>query len=208
MTAVGTPERDAALTLLLGTSAADRDLWSVAALRRTAGEDADLLFPGGAPDMVEAWCDLCDRALLADAAAAGTATRARVPDRVREAILRRLPAGSVGRDASRRALAVLARPGETVRAARVLSRTADAIWRAAGDTSTGLSRHTRRLTVGAVWSATLIYALGRGGKDVHDASVPDDDRDGVASFLDRRLAGVARLGRLRRRLGGPASHRT
>ena len=199
MIPTGTPERDAALAHLLAEAAADADVWSVAALRRAAGEEADLLFPDGAPEMVEAWYDLCDRALLADAAAAGTAARTRVPDRVREAILLRLPTGAPHRNASRRALVVLARPGETARAGRVLARTADAIWRAAGDTSTGLSRHTRRATVGAVWSATLLYALGRR----HDGDPPahGDHDAAVAAFLDRRLAGVARIARLRRWLG-------
>ncbi len=184
------PERDEALRCLLERSAGDADLWTVAALRRAAGEDADLLFPDGPSEIVEAWCDLGDRTLLREAREIGLGSRPRVSDRVREAMLLRLPRDAPGRDAARRALAVLAQPGQRPRALRAAARTADAIWIAAGDSSTGLSRHTRRATAGAVWTATLLYAFRNG-----------DDPDAVAAFLDRRLAGVARVGRLRRRLG-------
>ncbi len=83
MTGLATPERDAALSRLLASSAGDPDIWSVAALRRAAGEDADLMFPDGPPEMVEAWCDLGDRALLADASASGRKPKQdRLPDPV------------------------------------------------------------------------------------------------------------------------------
>ena len=53
------PERDAALDALLPL-VPERG-WTVAALREAAGEDADLLFPGVAVEMAEAWSDLADR---------------------------------------------------------------------------------------------------------------------------------------------------
>src|SRR5690349_18307092 len=59
------PERDAAIDALLPNVPFDG--WTYKALRmglRAAGmaeEDAELLFPGGAPDMIEAYSDLSDR---------------------------------------------------------------------------------------------------------------------------------------------------
>ena len=59
-------ERDAALDLVLPHVA---DLgWTRSALRRAAGPDADLLFPGEAADMVEAYVDLMDRRMVERAA--------------------------------------------------------------------------------------------------------------------------------------------
>lgn len=53
-------DRDAALRKL--ASVAGERGWSMATLRSVAGPDADLLFPAGVVEMVEAWSDLCDRA--------------------------------------------------------------------------------------------------------------------------------------------------
>jgi ubiquinone biosynthesis protein COQ9 len=69
------------------------------------------------------------------------------------------------------------------------ARTVDAIWHAAGDRSTDFSWYTKRAILGAVWAATLLYWL-------RDTS---EDDAATLAFLDRRLAGVARFGSLRRR---------
>ena len=69
-------------------------------------------------------------------------------------------------------------------AARTLARTADAIWAAAGDRSADFSWYTRRATVAAVYAATLTYWLRE-----------PVGMDEALAFLDRRLAGLARLRR-------------
>ena len=68
------PERDAAIDALLPNVPFDG--WTYLALRRglasigVAPEEAELLFPGGAADMIEAFCDLADRRMEAAFAAA------------------------------------------------------------------------------------------------------------------------------------------
>ena len=67
-----TPGRDAAIEATLPRVPFDG--WTRRALRigladiGEAAEDADLLFPGGAPDMIEAFCDWADRRMEASAA--------------------------------------------------------------------------------------------------------------------------------------------
>ena len=61
-------ERDAAIEALLPDVPFDG--WTLAALRAAAGPDADLLFPGGTLDMIEAYCDLGDRWMEEGAVAA------------------------------------------------------------------------------------------------------------------------------------------
>ncbi len=179
------PERDAALEALVATRPFAG--WSVTALREAAGTDADLLFAGGQRELVEAWTDLADRQMAA-AVAAWDLSGSRTPARVRAIIAERLRQAEPHREAVRRAAAVLA--AAPVVAARCTARTADAIWRAAGDDSVGLSHHTKRATLGVVYGATLLFWLGRRG----------EDEAATLGFLDRRLAEVGRIGRLRARL--------
>lgn len=178
--------RDAALRKLAAV-AGERG-WSIAVLRDVAGPEADLFFPGGAVEMVEAWSDLCDREMIA---AMQETAEPRLSQRVRQAILLRLPADSAMRTGAARGFAVLATPCARGVLRRSLMRTINAIWQAAQDESSGMTYVTKRLTLGAVYGTTLIYWLARG-----------QDRAALAAFVDRRLAGVLRLGRLRARLGG------
>ena len=169
-------ERDAALEALVATIPFPG--WTLAALCDAAGANADLLFPLGPVDMVESWSDLTDRRMP-------PAVGDRVPDRVRDAIIHRLQAVGPEREAVRRGLSVLATHPSA--AARVTARTVDALWHAAGDRSADWSWYSKRAILSAVYGATLLFWLR------------DDSEEDAATiaFLDRRLAGVGRLGRWR-----------
>ena len=86
-------ERDAAIDALLTKDGAAG--WTMLALRsalREAGheaDDADLLFPGGVPDMLETFADLTDRR-MEQAAEAANLSALRLTARVREVIALRL----------------------------------------------------------------------------------------------------------------------
>ncbi len=187
-------ERDAVVDALLLRVPAEG--WTKRALRGAIAdlggepEDAELLFPGGPADLVEAFIDLTDRRMAA--AAAGTAEFAgqRLAARVRSLIAGRLDLLRPHREAVRRALAVLSLPRHAATAARCTARTVDAIWHAAGDRAADFSWYTKRATLAGVYGATLLYWL---------RDLGEDDAASLA-FLDRRLAGVARIGRLRRRV--------
>ena len=188
------PERDAALDALLPLVPFEG--WTVAALRhamRDAGlepDDAELLFPGGALDLIEAHSDLADRRM--EAAGAGTEFDAmRLPAKVRALIAARLEQSRGDRDAIRRALGVLALPRNARLAASMVARTVDTIWHAAGDRSADFSWYTKRAILTGVYSSTLLFWL-RDESDGHEETL---------GFLDRRLAGVARIGKMRRKAG-------
>ncbi len=182
-------ERDAAIEALLPNVPFDG--WTIVALRAAAGPDADLLFPGGSTDMIEAYCDVGDRWMEQGAIAADVSSL-RLSARVRTIIALRLEQNRPYKEAVRRALAILAVPGNASLALRCTARTVDTIWHAAGDGSVDFSWYSKRAILAGVYGATLLYWLG-------DSS--DDDAPTLA-FLDRRLAGVGRIGRLRRRLDG------
>lgn len=183
------PERDAALRAVLPY--VNRLGWGQPALRAglaEAGLDPDSLawlFPRGAIDAIEAWVDLADRDMAATAAAENLGAL-RTPARIRRLILLRLVQAEEHREAVRRALASFA--CHPAIALRTTARTADAMWNAAGDSSSDFSWYTRRASLAAVYAATLAFWLQR----------PDPGLEATAAFLDRRLADLGRLSRRRR----------
>ena len=111
--------------------------------------------------------------------------------RVREIISLRLAMNRPHKEAIRRALAVLALPGNTRTASAITARTVDAVWHAAGDRSADFSWYTKRVILTAIYSAAVLFWL-------HDTS--EDDAD-TRAFIDRLLHGVGLLGRARDRAG-------
>lgn len=194
-------ELRAALAPLLPRHAAF-DGWrdaAVAAAARERGIDPDiarLAFPGGAADMIDAWFDSIDARM---AAALPAETLAALPIRARITALveARLDLLAHDREALRRALAVLAMPGHVRRAAALGWRAADAMWRAAGDTATDLNHYSKRMTLSAVYAATLLVFI-------------DDESAGQAdsrAFLGRRIDGVMRFEKAKARLSGAGRDR-
>ncbi len=187
------PERDAAIEALLPNVPFDG--WTARALRAALvsigqpADDAALLFPGGAGDMVEAFCDLADRRMEAECATLDLAAL-RVPERVRAVLALRLRQNRPQREAIRRALGLLASPRHGRLAAACTARTVDAIWHAAGDRSADWSWYSKRAILASVYTGVILFWL----RD------QDEDDAATLAFLDRRLAGVARIGRVRRRV--------
>jgi ubiquinone biosynthesis protein COQ9 len=188
-------ERDAALQAMLPHVPFDG--WTTRALRMglaqigESPEDAPLLFPGGAPDMIEAFCDWADRRMEA-AAGAVLNPDMRLSSRVRTVIALRLAQNRPHREAVRRAVALLALPRHARLAAACMARTIDAMWHTAGDESADFSWYTKRAILSAIYSATLLYWLRDAG----------EDDSATLAFLDRRLAGHASLQRWMQRVGG------
>ena len=194
-------ERDEALALALppvpalgwGWRAVEEGLRGAGPKEGGRGEgallEAELLFPGGAVDMVEAFIDRADRAMGAIAAGPGFA-ELRTTAKVRALVLGRLALLGPHREAVRRSVAVLAMPGNARVAAGTLARTVDEIWHLAGDSSADFSWYTKRAILAGVYAATLLYWLR------------EEDDEAVAAFLGRRLQGVGKIGKLRGQIEG------
>ncbi len=153
-------------------------------------DEADLLFPLGTVDMIETFCDLADRrmeeaarAIPRNAPDRPCARRDRAAAGAEPAVQGSDPPRSGGTGASGE------RTGRRPMHRRARS---DAIWHAAGDRSADFSWYTKRAILAAVYSATVLYWL-------RDTS---EDDAATLAFLDRRLAGVGRIGRLRKRVEG------
>jgi ubiquinone biosynthesis protein COQ9 len=162
--------------------------WSTAALRHAAQQagapagEAERLFPGGPPDVL-AW--LSERADLRTVAAmeAAGADGLKIRDRIKLAVRTRIEQTVGGKESVRRGLSMLALPFNGPLALKLLYRTVDAIWYAAGDTSTDFNFYTKRATLAGVYSSTLLYWL-------NDRS---EGNEATWGFLDRRIDNVMRF---------------
>jgi ubiquinone biosynthesis protein COQ9 len=171
------------------------DGWSRPALRaaaRRTGMSADealALFPGGPADLVACFSRWADLRML-DQLGTLPLDPPRVAERIARAIITRLEVIAPWREAVRRALSVLVLPQHTPLGLRLLYETVDAAWYGAGDSATDFSFYTKRVTLAAIYAATLLYWLEDSSPDFAD----------TRAFLDRRLAAVAVIGRARQRL--------
>jgi ubiquinone biosynthesis protein COQ9 len=109
----------------------------------------------------------------------------RVREKVGFAVRARLEYLMPHREAMRRLIMWYALPMHAVQGIKLIAKTADLVWQAAGDTSTDYNFYTKRMLLAAVMKATLLYWL-------NDQSA---GCSGTWEFLDRRLAEVVRAGK-------------
>ncbi|HEY5712106.1 MAG TPA: COQ9 family protein [Allosphingosinicella sp.] len=194
-------ELRAALARLLPAHAAF-DGWTEAALAMAAGalgvpaDRARLAFPGGAAEMIDAWFDAIDKAML-DAFPPERIAAMKVRDRIGALVLFRLETAAPHREAMRRALAILAMPRHAFVGAKLAWRSADRIWRVAGDTATDFNHYSKRAILVGVYGSTSLIFL-------------DDDSEDMAetrAFLDRRIGDVMRFEKAKARWRKSTIHR-
>jgi len=121
----------------------------------------------------------------------------KIREKIRALIWHRLETMGPAREAVRRALAILATPQNVPLALRISWRTADLMWRLAGDTSTDFNHYTKRVSLGAVYGSTLLAWL-------------DDESEGwadTAAFLDRRIDNVMQFEKFKAEWRGSSERR-
>lgn len=110
----------------------------------------------------------------------------RTHEKIRALILIRLEQAAPHKETVRKTLSYLAKPQQAPIATALLYKTIDAMWRAAGDEATDFSFYSKRATLAAVYSATLMAFL----------SDDTPDMEKTKAFLDRRLKDVAQIPKL------------
>ena len=175
------------LALAVGENAVF-DGWTRAAVDSAAGQlgidpvQARLAMPKTQAGMIDVYIQEVDRALEAYFRPERLA-KLKIREKIRALVWRRLEIMGPAREAVRRALAILAMPQNLPLGLRISWRTADIMWRIAGDTSTDFNHYTKRMTLGALYGSTLLVWL-------------DDESEGwaeTAAFLDRRIDDVMRF---------------
>ncbi|MEC3912661.1 COQ9 family protein [Sphingobium sp. CR2-8] len=173
------------------------DGWRPQAVAMAAAEQgidpdiAALAFADGPVDMIDAWFASIDarmvEALPVEALAALSIRR-----KIVVLIEARLTLLAPDREALRRAIAILALPTNAARAARLGWRAADTMWRAAGDSATDLNHYSKRMTLTAIYAATMLVFV-------------DDDSDNHTdsrAFLARRIDNLMQFEKAKARFKG------
>lgn len=161
------------------------DGWGDAAVGAAAadcGIDAGLarIAMGKSPvDHIDAWFTHVDGAMRA-ALPVETLGQMGMTRRITALVEARLDILSPEREGLRRAIAILALPTNAARAARLAWRSADAMWRQAGDTASDFNHYSKRMTLGAVYTSTIAVFI-------NDES---ENQAETREFLARRIANV------------------
>ena len=156
---------------------------------------ARLAMPKGQAAMIDVYLQEVDRGLEAWFTPERLGGM-KIREKIRSLIWHRLEIMGPAREAVRRALSVLAMPQNLPLGLRISWRSADLMWRIAGDTSTDFNHYTKRLTLGGVYGSTLLAWL-------------DDQSEGwseTAAFLDRRIDEVMRFEKFKADWNGSSEH--
>jgi len=142
-------------------------------------------FPNGAASLVEAFSHWADGQMTGKLAT--EPEEAHLKDRIAAAVRARIEILDPHKEAARRVAAFLALPHNAPLGAKLMMRTVDAMWRAAGDRSSDFSWYTKRAILAGVYGATFAYWLS-------DSS---DGHSATWTFLGHRIADVMQIEKFR-----------
>lgn len=173
-----------ALAPAVGRNAAF-DGWSKAAVQSAADEigvDRDiaaLALKGNAMTLIDAWIESIDLE-LAERLPPEKLGAMKIRERITALLATRMEIMAPDRESLRRAMTIMASPQNLAAATRIGWRSADRMWRLAGDNASDFNHYTKRMTLSAVYGSLL------------NVFVNDDSENFAESraFLDRRIDNV------------------
>jgi ubiquinone biosynthesis protein COQ9 len=177
------------LALAVGENAVF-DGWNSAAVDSAAVQlgidkaQARLAFPKSQAAMIDAFVEGVDRE-LERRLPARKLKGMKIREKIRALVWTRLEIMEPARESVRQAIAILAMPHNAPAGLKMAWRSADLMWRLAGDSSSDFSHYTKRMSLSAVYGSTLLAWL-------------DDNSEGwadTAAFLDRRIENVMEIER-------------
>lgn len=189
------------LALAVGENAVF-DGWTRKAVDSAAGQlgidpvRARLAMPKSQAAMIDLYIQEVDRALEVWFTPKRM-QKLKIRDKIRAIVWRRLEIMAPAREAVRRAFAIFAMPQNLPLALKISWRSADTMWRIAGDTSTDFNHYTKRMTLGAVYGSTLLVWF-------------DDQSEGwqeTAAFLERRIDDVMKIEKFKAEWRGSSDRR-
>lgn len=157
----------------------DKAIASAASELRIDADLASLALKGGPMALIDAWIGAVD-AEMAGRLPPDKLGAMKIRERITALVAARLDIMAPDREGLRRAQAIMAMPQNLASATRIGWRSADRMWRLAGDTATDFNHYTKRATLSAVYLSTLVVF-------VNDDS---DDFVNTRAFLDRRIDNV------------------
>lgn len=161
------------------------DGWTPAAVTAAANEigvDPDvaaLAVKGNAMALIDAWIDGIDLE-LARRLPPEKLNAMKIRARITALLATRMEIMAPDREALRRAMAIMAMPQNLAKATKIGWRSADRMWRLAGDTASDFNHYTKRMTLSAVYGSLLVVFVNDDSENFADSR----------AFLDRRIDNV------------------
>jgi ubiquinone biosynthesis protein COQ9 len=174
-----------ALTDIPQTGFSQETLVAAASRAGISRRELNDAFPNGPATLVEAFSHWADR-LMSEKLAAEP-EQAHLRERIAAAVRTRIEILNPHKEAARRAAAFLALPHNAPLGAKLMMRSVDAMWHAAGDRSSDFSWYTKRAILAGVYGATFAYWLT-------DSS---DGNSATWTFLGRRIDDVMQIEKFR-----------
>lgn len=129
--------------------------------------------------LLESWISYVDAEMERRLPAEKLATM-KIRERISALLITRLEIAEPHREAQRRAHAMMALPANIRTAMKIGWRSADHMWRLAGDTATDYNHYTKRIILSSIYTAILLNFI-------NDES---DNFEDTRSFVDRRIDNV------------------
>ena len=147
------------------------------------------LFKNGSIDFIDIFSEIIDLEVKENYNSI-EAKPERVPEKIKKIIMIRLNLCQKYKEAVRSSISLSAIPLNTKISLNILYRTCNSIWRIVGDKSTDFSFYTRRISLAAVYTSTLLFWLN------------DKSNNNIQTefFLDRRLKDISKISSLKRPL--------
>ena len=147
------------------------------------------LFKNGSIDFIDTFSEIIDLEVKENYNSI-EAKPERVPEKIKKIIMIRLNLCQKYKEAIRSSISLSAIPVNTKISLNILYRTCNSIWRIVGDKSTDFSFYTRRISLAAVYTSTLLFWLN------------DKSNNNIETefFLDRRLKDISKFSSLKRPL--------
>jgi ubiquinone biosynthesis protein COQ9 len=144
------------------------------------------LFPEGVLSLIEYFSTSVDDAMEEKLKALDLSKR-KIRERIKLAVLTRLALLAPNKEAARRAAATMTLPMHAGRGAKMMYRTVDSMWRAAGDTATDFNFYTKRGILAGVYGSVLVRWFNDTG----------EDETVTEAFLDARIENVMQFEKLK-----------
>jgi len=170
---------DAALVHAAEDGFSERTLTRAATDAGVGCEMMQHLFPDGPASLVAFLSEQTD-AEMEKRLAAQDLPGLKVRERITTAVLTRLEILKPHKEAARRAAAFLMMPANAALGMKLVYQTVDAMWRAAGDTSTDFNFYTKRAILAGVYTTTLMRWFTDNTADESE----------TRTFLDARIGNV------------------
>tara|TARA_B100000989_G_scaffold293709_1_gene271529 strand:+ start:750 stop:1490 length:741 start_codon:yes stop_codon:yes gene_type:complete len=145
------------------------------------------LFKNGSIDFIDIFSDIIDLEVIENYNLLETKP-VKVSEKIKKIIMIRLNICQKYKEAIRSSISITAIPTNAKISLNTLYKTCNIMWRIAGDKSTDFSFYTRRITLAAVYTSTLLFWLN------------DNSNNNIETefFLDRQLKNISKISSLKK----------